>query len=336
LPNGAFVGRIRDGLISHGEVLEKSLASRIKASDDPFEALNTANLSDGALIYVPAGKAIESLIEIIFLTDGSELEAQVLSHPRWLVVAESGAVVRLAVQFIGVPDQEMYLNNAVYEIQAGENANIQQTILIQEYDDKGMTLLKGKATLAAGSQVSMFALTLGGAMVRHCLEADLEGENADCTMNGLSIVRNSRHVHNHPTVRHQAGNASSRQLFKAILNEQAQSEFDGTIVVAKDANGTNAQQLSRNLVLSGEAQVFTRPWLQIDADDVKCSHGATVGQLEENELFYLASRGIDANSARALLTYGFAEDMLTDVSPKPLRENLERRLLAVLGQTPVQ
>jgi Fe-S cluster assembly protein SufD len=225
----------------------------------------------------------------------------------------------------------LYLNAPVLDVKADANSKL-DLCLIQSEGVNGFNLAATHLHQATGSEINVHCLAFGSHTSRHHLEVTLSGEHATCRMNGLSLLSGNSSVYRHVVVNHPVGHCVSEQLFKGIINDQARSEFDGTIVVGKGANGTDATQLNKNLLLSGQARVYTRPQLQIDTDDVKCAHGATVGQLEEEELFYLVSRGLDKRTAQNLLTFGFAEEVIDRIDSTPLKERLTNRLLSTLKQ----
>jgi Fe-S cluster assembly protein SufD len=246
-------------------------------------------------------------------------------------VAESGAQADLFLQSAGDSGHD-YLSNTVVELIARPNARLGYTAL-QSEGVHGFGFMATQAFLAENSQVDLTTVTLAGKPVRHAVSVFLQGEEAACRLNGLNVLSNTARAYAHTEIHHQVPRCRSEQVYKNILDGDAQAEFDGIIQVYPHAQQTDARQLNKNLLLSNDAVAYTRPQLKIDADDVKCAHGATVGQLEPEELFYLQSRGLSAEVAQCLLTFGFAEDLIQNIGQAPVRAYLEQRVLEALGQS---
>jgi Fe-S cluster assembly protein SufD len=202
--------------------------------------------------------------------------------------------------------------------------------VIHQEGPSGWSLSSARATLQTQAKLIMNTMSMGGQTVRNSIRTLLQGEGAECHLNGLDVLKDSTEVYHHTVMEHWVPNCVSDQYYKGILDNTAKSEFNGLVFVAKGADGTDSQQLNKNLMLSEEARVWTRPQLQINADDVKCAHGATVGQLEEDQLFYFASRGLDRELAQALLTFGFAEEMILRITSPLIQKALTARVLQML------
>jgi Fe-S cluster assembly protein SufD len=323
LPAGVRAGDLAGALAGNEEVVEQHLARYAAYEEHAFTALNTAFMADGALIHVPAGASVERPIDLVFVSTGGA--DPFITHPRNLIVAGVGSQVTIVERYVGLGGG-LSFTNAVTEIVAGENAVIDHYKIGREATQAyhvGTT----KLYQARDSSVSSHAVTIGGAIVRNDIATVLDGPGAHCTLNGLYLVSGRQHVDNHLRVEHAKPNCDSREYFKGVLHEQARAVFTGRIVVHKDAQKTDAKQTNMNLLLSEEAQVDTKPQLEIFADDVKCTHGATVGQIDEEAIFYLRARGLDEAMAKDILVFAFAEESLELVRPRRLRRQLQDVLL---------
>lgn len=309
------------------EVLQKHLGVGLESESDAFVALNTAFFHDGWVLYVPKNEVLIDPVHVLYYTTNGDKHPQA-AYVRALVVLEENAHATVTTEFIGL-DHHLYLNAPVTEVVAQRHSHLNLS-MIQSESATGFHLGATLIRQQADSDVNMACIAYGGKTARHNIDVKFLGEHATCRMNGLAVLTGQTQVYRHIEVAHALPNCHSEQLFKGIISGEARSEFDGTILVGREASGTDALQLNKNLLLSGQARVYTRPQLQIDNDDVKCAHGATVGQLEEEELFYLLSRGINQETAQSLLTFGFAEEVIERVVSEPLRNRLTQQLLAAL------
>jgi len=309
-------------------MLREHLAAHADYRGEVFTALNTASISDGAFIYIPQGKIVETPIHLLFISTARA--ASSISHPRTLIVAAQDAVATVIESYVSLAD-DLYFTNAVTEVVARAGAVLDHYRL-QEESERGFHIGTTEVHQERGSNYSSCAISLGGEIARHNLNVALNGENITSTINGLYVATDRQHVDNHTTIDHQQPHCTSHQLYKGILDGKSRAVFSGKIFVREGALLTDAKQLNKNLLLSHEATVDTKPQLEIFADDVKCAHGATVGQLEDDELFYLASRGLTSERARALLTYGFAEDVISKIRLASARKQLDEIVLARLHQ----
>ncbi|MBI4550397.1 MAG: Fe-S cluster assembly protein SufD [Candidatus Omnitrophica bacterium] len=329
LPGGVRVLGLREAWKAAPGVLEKHLAKYAPHDRETFTALNTAALCDGALVHLEKDAALAAPLSLIFITaPGKE---NPLIQPRNLIVAEAGSKATVIEHYFSLsPDP--YFTNTVLEIALEENASLDHYQLQQEGPQAfhvGMT----QAALGPSARFASTVIDAGGSLVRNNLQVRLEGEQASCVLNGLSLVAGSQHVDNFTVIDHLRPHGTSRQVYKAVLDDRASAVFYGKIFVRRDAQKTDAAQKNKSLLLSEGAKVDTRPQLEISADDVKCAHGAAVGQLDEDEIFYLRSRGLSDQSAKRLLTYGFANEIISAVPLESLRENLEGLLMKRLGQS---
>ena len=335
LPAGVEVTSLADGLAADAggavrQAVEAHLASGagIGLKSEAFTALNTALLRDGAVVHVPANTVVEQPIQLLFVTSPPPGGAPAMTHPRVLIVVGENAQVRL-VESYGGGGESAYLTNAVTEVVAGPGAVVDHYKTVREgpaaYHIASMDVRLGRA-----ARFSSHAVTLEGAIVRNDVQAHLDGEGVECTLNGLYLANGRRLVDNHTTIHHAQPHCSSHELYKGILDGEARAVFNGKIIVAIDAQKTDAKQSNKALLLSEDAQINTKPELEIFADDVKCTHGATVGQLDEDALFYLRARGLGLEQARNVLIHAFASDLLNRIAIAPIREQLEDLLLAQL------
>lgn len=286
---------------------------------NPFTALNTAFLGDVIALRVPAGAVIEKPIEITY--DVPKAAAPVAVHPRTLIVVGANAQCTIVETFKG---SGSYLTNAVTEIVAAEGAVVDH-YKVQQEDATAFHVAALAASLGRSANFSTHSISLGGALVRNDVGVVLS-EGTEATVNGLYLVNGTQHVDNHTVIDHAMPHGTSHELYKGILDGKASAVFNGRIIVRKDAQKTDSKQTNKNLVLSDDAVINTKPELQIHADDVRCTHGATIGQLDAEAMFYLQSRGIGKEQARNLLTYAFAQDIIDRIKVQSLKDSLERFL----------
>ena len=317
----AGASRLADALRDGNEVIERRLGRYASIQQNPFVALNAAFIEDGAFVYVPKGAVIAEPIRLSFRA------AEGAWHPRNLIIVSEGAQCTILESYEG---EGRYLTNTVTEIVAGDNAVIDH-YKIQREDLEAFHVATMHVEVGRGANFSTHSISFGGALVRNDVNAVLS-EGSEATVNGLYLVNGRQHVDNHTAIDHAKPHGTSHELFKGILDGQASAVFNGKILVRKDAQKTDAKQTNKNLVLSEDAVINTKPELQIHADDVRCTHGATIGQLDAEAIFYLRSRGIGLDEARHLLTYAFAQDILDRVKVDSLREGLEQMLFERLHE----
>ena len=328
LPHSTVVTSLAGMTEEQSLVASRHLAAYAKYQDDAFTALNTAHIGDGALVYIPDGKIVETPLHLLFISTSEEASA---THPRVLIIAGKGAMATIIESYVST-DDNVYLTNAVTEVFAAEESAITHYRL-QEESEKAFHVATTQVHQERESNYVSYAFSLGAEIARHTLNVVLTGEHTDTTIDGLYVVTGKQHVDNHTTMDHSRPNCTSHQLYKGILDGKSRAVFNGKVLVREGALLTDAHQLNKNLLLSKDSSVDTKPQLEIFADDVKCSHGATVGQLEDDELFYLASRGIAPEQARALLTFGFAEDVISKIKLKSVRKQLDKTVLDKLHQS---
>jgi Fe-S cluster assembly protein SufD len=329
LPSGVTVSNLSQVPAEVASVVRDHLAARANHHDEVFTALNTAALGDGAFVYIPAGKVVETPIHLLFLSTAQTVN--VVSHPRVLIVAGKGAIATVIESYAAL-DESVYFTNAVTEVFTAQAAVVTHYRLQQE-SEQAFHIANTQVQQERGSNYSSYAISLGGGLARHDLKVELSDEGGETMLDGLYVVTGKQHVDNHTTIDHLRPHCTSHQTYKGILDGQARAVFNGKVFVRPSALLTDARQLNKNLLLSADAHVDTKPQLEIFADDVKCSHGATVGQLEDEELFYLSTRGLSPERARALLTYGFAEDIISKIALPSVHAHLDRAVLEKLHQS---
>lgn len=326
-PGGVVLMSLAEALRSRGELVRPHLARHAAYRDHAFVALNTAFLDDGALVHLPPGSVVREPIHLIHAW--TETDRNLVTHPRNLVVAENNAETQIVETYLGL-GENTYFTNAVTEIVLAPGASVDHYKLQRE----GPNAFHMGTVDVHQQRDSTFVshlISLGGSLARNETNALLDGEGCQCTLDGLYMARRRQLLDSRTRIDHAKPNCHSRELYKGILDDRAKAVFNGKIVVHQDAQKTNAQQTNRALLLSDNATLNTKPQLEIFADDVKCTHGATVGQLEEEAMFYLRSRGISHQLARNLLIYAFANDVLLGIRPGTIRAELERILLAARG-----
>jgi len=293
--------------------------AKLAPADHPFVALNTAFLNGVTVHQVPAGAVLDQPIEINYHVD--EQAGPPVVHPRTLIVVGANAQCRIVESYSG---KGRYFTNAVTEIVAGEGAVVDH-YKVQREDTSAFHVATLAAQLGRSTSFSTHNISLGGALVRNDINVVL-AEGTEAIVNGLYIVNGTQHVDNHTSIDHAKPHGTSHELYKGILDDKSSAVFNGRIIVRKDAQKTDSKQTNKNLVLSDDAVIDTKPELQILADDVRCTHGATIGQLDAESMFYLQSRGIGKQQARSLLTYAFAQDIIDRIQVPALREQLEKFL----------
>jgi Fe-S cluster assembly protein SufD len=329
LPEGVVASDLCAALDGeHATTIREHLARAADYQSDAFTALNTAFLDGGAFLYLPDGAQIISPVHLLFLSDANASRPPA-SFPRVLVVAGRDASATIIESFAATSDESVYFNNAVTEIFVGENARLTH-YKVQRESERAFHVASTQAELVRGSSYDLTTVTLGGALSRHNIAVRFLEEGAECWVDGLYLVGTGQHADTHSLIDHRKAHCTSRQNYKGILDGKSRAVFNGRVFVHKDARLTDAVQSNKNLLLSTEARIDTKPQLEIYNDDVKCAHGATVGQLEEEELFYLLSRGLHEGLARNLLTYGFAEEIVEKIKIDSIRAQLDDAILGRL------
>ncbi len=295
--------------------LEPHLGHYAGLPDHAFVAWNTAFFRDGAYVAIPAGETVIRPIHLVFVSSGAP--QPIAAHPRNLILVGDGARVALAETFLSAPGQA-HLTNAVTEIVAGAGAAVDY-YQIERESIENFHVATVNASLGRDADFTSHTFSFGAALTRNDLVVSLDGAGSQCSLDGLFLVEGHRLVDNHTQIDHRQPHATSRELYKGILSGHGLGVFNGAIIVRKDAQKTDAVQHSRNLLLSDHAQINTKPQLEIRADDVRCAHGASIGQLDQESLFYLTTRGIDDRGARQILIRGFAAEILDRIRVPGIR-----------------
>ncbi len=321
LESGVRVTTLESAMKASSEFLENHLGSYADPAHQAFSALNTAFMTDGAVVHVKNRGADKPPIHLLFVATREDI----VTHPRVLVIAEAGSQATIIESYASVCEG-CYFTNAITEIALMEDARVDH-YKIQEESTKAFHVATLEVHQNRDTRFTSHSISFGGQLVRNDINVLLDAEGAHCTLNGLFMVGGRQHVDYHTRIDHAKPHGTSEEVYKGILDGRARGVFNGRVKVHPDAQKTDAHQSNNNLLLSRDAEIDTKPELEIYADDVKCSHGATVGQLDEHSLYYLRSRGIGERQARGLLTYGFAREILERVELASLRDKLTGELL---------
>jgi len=331
LPAGVKVGSLVEALTASSGLLEKHLARHASYENHAMVALNTAFMEDGAFIEIAKDAVIDKPILVNFVA-GPGI-APIIYHPRILILAGSGSQSTLFEQYCSESREaeNFYFTNAVTEVVVGENARVEY-IKEQHESPQAFHLATLQFHQQRASSVSTHSLAFGSALAREEIIAVLDGPGAECSLNGLYVTTGAQHVDNHTTIDHAKPHCSSRELYKGILDGHSTGVFNGKIIVRQDAQKTDSKQSNKNLLLAEDCVINTKPELEIFADDVKCTHGATIGQIDSEAIFYLRSRGIGLDEARTMLTLAFANDVIGKIKYEPLRARLKNAVSEKLGR----
>jgi Fe-S cluster assembly protein SufD len=330
LPRGVRVGSLADAIRADGALLPAHLTRHAPVEGSAFTALNTAGFRDGGLVHVPAGVDLDRPVHLIYLTtDEAEGTA---THPRNLIVVERGARASVIESYVTLAPGAVYWTNPVTEVAAAAGSWLEHT-RIQRESERAYHVGLTHVDQQRDSHYRSFSMAMGGALARHNLHVRLNDENIETLMYGLYITRGDQVADNHTAIYHDQPNCRSWEVYKGVLDGRSRAVFNGKVFVRPEAQKTDAKQTNRNLLLSDSAKVDTKPQLEIFADDVKCTHGATVGRLDDIALFYARSRGVPHEAAERLLTYAFAAEVIEEVALQPIREELDRLVLERLEAT---
>jgi Fe-S cluster assembly protein SufD len=310
----------------YNKVARAYLARNAGYHNNGLAALNTAFMQSGLFLWIPKGIKLETPVQVTFLMDADQADRA--SFPRLLVVAEENSSATVIESFVSTRNQQ-YFTNAVAEIVLKDGARLEH-YRMQRESDKAFHTSITSASLGRNSSYDTTSINLGGRLSRHDISVLLDHEGAECWVDGLYLVGADQHTDTHSVIDHQQPHCNSHQLYKGILDGNARAVFNGKIFVREGAQKTDAMQTNKNLLLSQQARIDTKPQLEIYADDVKCAHGAAVGQIDEEELFYLQARGINPELGRSLLTYGFAEEVIGKIKIDSIRSQLDEVVLRQL------
>ena len=328
--HGLIVSSLAGALAKNSTLVEKHLARYASGEDNAFTALNTAFFQDGAFIYVPSGRILEEPVHLLFVSTATDPGAA--SHPRNLIVAEKGSQLTVIESYVSNVDAASF-TNAVTEFVIGEGANVEHC----KFQDESLSafhLAAIHAQLGRSCNFISHSIATGARLSRNNIRTVLGGEGLECVLNGLYLTHGDQLVDHHMVVDHAQPHCASHEYYNGILDGRSKGVFHGRILVRQAAQKTDAKQTNKNLLLSESATVDTKPQLEIYADDVKCTHGATIGQLNEESIFYLRARGIGADTARRMLIQAFAGEIIERIRYTPAREELEKLVWDRLEKNP--
>jgi Fe-S cluster assembly protein SufD len=318
LPKGVVLGSLEQIANDRPELLENYMNRQAGLSNDPFVALNTAFAKDGFFLFVPKGVLIEKPVQVINLLSSDE---NLMATQRNLIIAEATSQVKIVVCDYTLSAFSI-LYNTVSEIFAAEDALV-DVYTIQNLNNQSTSINSAFYRQQRNSNLVTGIVSLHGGLIRNNLKVTFSGEHAEANVNGISFTDQKQHVDNNTLIEHSSPNCLSNQIYKNILDDESTGAFAGRIHVARDAQQTNAFQRNNNVLLSDKARMQTKPQLIIDVDDVKCSHGATVGQINEEALFFLRARGIGEKDARMMLMNAFAHEVILKINLEPLRDRID-------------
>jgi Fe-S cluster assembly protein SufD len=320
LPSGIVVGNLRAALVEHSGLIERNLGKLATGDENGFAALNSAFFHDGGFIHLPKSTVLDLPVHLVFVATTAETGVNV--HPRNLILAEDNSQGTVIESYVKTTDAA-YFTNAVTEIVAGDSAVLEH-IKVQDESLSAFHIAAIDANLGRASNVLSHSLALGGRLSRNNIRTNLAGEGLECVLNGLYITKGDQLADHHMVVEHAQPNCDSHEYFNGILDGKSKGVFHGRILVQPIAQKTDAKQTNKNLLLSDNATADTKPQLEIYADDVKCTHGATIGQLNDESIFYLRSRGIGPDTARRMLIHAFAGEIIERIRHDAVREELDK------------
>jgi Fe-S cluster assembly protein SufD len=324
--DGVYFGSLVSALETHEGVIHKHLAQQATLDDDGFVALNTAFLEDGAFVYLPDDAPSAQVVNLIFVTTSREQPR--VTYPRTLIVTGRNTRLSLVESYVSLTDTRL-LTNAVTEILVGDGANVDHYRLLLE-STEAFHVGVSRVYQGQDSTFNSGAFAKGASLGRNDFQVLLDAPGASCTLNGLYLTTGTQHMDNFINIDHAKPHGTSRLFYKGILDGHSRAVFGGNVMVRKEAQKTDAQQTDKNLLLSEDAEVDSKPSLLIFADDVKCGHGATAGHMDEDTLFYMRSRGLDVETATRMLIHAFAGEIIDKVQLMPLREYLNRLFIEAI------
>ncbi len=328
LPRGVRAGSLAAAFTDHGDVVPRYYGQLADYHSRGFVALNTALAADGAYLYIPDGTVLEQPVEILFVASPAGPEEMI--QARTLIVAGDRSQARIVETYVSLRGGA-YFTNAVTEVAAGENSVIDH-YKVQQEGLEAFHIATMQINAQRSANCSSHSFSLGGRLVRNDANAVLDGEGAEVTLNGMYLADGDRLIDNHTVIDHAKAHCPSHEIYKGILGGKARAIFNGKIIVRQDAQKTDAKQTNRALLLSDNASINTKPQLEIFADDVKCTHGAAIGQLDEDAIFYLRARGLTYFEARDMLIHAFAGEILDRVQIEALKVSLEAELYTQLAR----
>lgn len=323
LPSGVRLLSLAEALERKPDLLEGRLGQIARLNGHALVALNTAFMADGAVLWLKPGTALDEPVHLVFL--GAAEGGPIAFHPRILVVAERGSMATLIESHLGAAGDAVYWSNPVVEISLGPEAVLRH-YKFQDESLKAFHVAYTEVSLAAGSRYDSFATAVGAGLSRNEIVIRFDGAGSECRLNGVYLLRGRQHGDTTTVIDHLQPRCNSREVYKGVLDGRAHGVFQGRITVHRDAQKSDGHQLNRTLLLSDQARISTKPELEIYADDVKCSHGATSGELADDALFYLRSRGIGEKRARSLLIEAFLSEIVDEIAFEPARDHLRARI----------
>ena len=329
-PQGVIVGSLAAALAGDAGLIKEHLARYPEGEDNPFVALNAAFFQDGGLIYVPAGKRLEVPVHLLHISTSKEAGAT--SHPRNLIIAEAASQLTVLESYVSTGEGS-YFMNAVTEMSLGDGAVVEH-VKFQDESRNAYHMAAIHAHLGRSCNFVSHSIATGARISRNSIRTALAGEGVECILNGLYLTRGDQLTDHHMVVEHAQPHCTSHEYYNGILDGRSRGVFHGRILVRQAAQKTDAKQTNKNLLLSEDATVDTKPQLEIYADDVKCTHGATVGQLNEEAIYYLRSRGLGVETARRMLIHAFAGEIIERIRHAPAREELDKLVWERLEQHP--
>ena len=330
LPAGVRVSNVAAVLAAEPALLEKHLASSLPAGDNAFTALNQAFFLDGGFIHVPAGKVVQEPVQLVYITTANQSGATI--QPRNVIVAEANSQLTVIESYVTAGGAG-YFTNAVTELVVGDHAVV-EALKFQDEAADAFHLAAIHGRFGRASNVSVHSFALGAKISRNSIRTNLAGEGLECVLNGLYLTRGEQLADHHMVVEHTQPHCASHEYFNGILDDKSRGVFHGRILVQPLAQQTDAKQTNKNLLLSDDATANTKPQLEIYADDVKCTHGATIGQLNQESIFYLRSRGIGPETARRMLIHAFAGEIIERIRHEAAREELNQLVWERLEANP--
>src|SRR6266481_2576507 len=326
LPDGVVAIDLREAL--RGGEYEATLREYLEhpALANGFAALNTALFRSGLFLKIPKGVAVKAPIHLLFVGEAVADNPPPAAFPRLLIAAEENSSATIIESYTSPADDAVYLTNAIVDLSLADDARLEH-YKIQRESMGAFHVATTRAELGPNSSYRTTTINFGAALSRHDIRVQMDHEGAECSVDGLYMVDGSQHTDTHSVIDHRQPHCTSHQLYKGILDGKSRAVFNGKVFVRHGAQQTDARQTNKNLLLSNEARVDTKPQLEIFADDVKCAHGAAIGQLEADEMFYLESRGINPALARNLLTYGFAEEVIAKIKVDSLKTQIDEKVL---------
>jgi len=322
LPKGLIVSGLAEASTKHLSFFGKHYSKYSDINVDPFVALNTALAKDGVFIHIAQGVAVSQPIHIIHVSSAKQ---STIIHPRNLIIVEANAQAKIVESFETTDSSAKMFNNALTEIVIDANAIVEH-YKVQDEKDQGYMVNTTQVNQKKHSVFTTNTFTLSGSLVRNNLTIVLDEENIESHLNGLYLTNGNQVVDNHTLVDHRKPNCNSNELYKGIIEDKSSATFNGKIYVRKDAQKTNAFQSNKNILLSDDGTINTKPQLEIYADDVKCSHGTSTGKLDADKIFYLRARGLSEASAKKLLMHAFASEVVEMITIDALREYVEEKI----------